>query len=572
MGADVAVARARAGDHRGRRARDPLAAEAPGRRGALLGHVRGRHRRAGAERSRHECQLASRAGLGRLLLEGADPLTRGLHLPLVHDHGPEDRAHGPGLPAGLRRQHRPPLGAPDRTADDRVRRQGGVARFAHDRVRGAPDPDPARRGDRRPARMAGCAPRARLGPPARGAPRRDRRRCPGSGGALRDCARAGRHPGALQRRGGQLGCCRSGRRERDGLGQARRLSDRHGDRPAHCARHRRRPRRRSGSAAQPGRPPSGSGCRRRMARAAAGADPRRGRRLRRRAGLSRGARAHLARAGRRTGAAARRLDARGNGRALDLLARLAGQQRGRHAVQAVVRARAQGQQVRDRGRPQRRVCDAGQGRDLSPGRGLEGHRRLRGRAAHRRRREGGDPLPPGRIPLRDVGGRARHDGRRSLLARLQQRRLDGPVRRQLLQRRERAAVAEARRLPAQRPVRERQGQVRQRQSQIRRRPRGQRQRLRRRRLQRRRLHRSLHLDGRRRQAALEQRQRHVHPGRAAGGRRFVRLACGRGGCGREWRRAARPLRRRLHQPEPADPELGFRVPRRTTSECAICSS
>ena len=46
VGPDVAVARAGAGDHRGRRARDPLAAEPAGRRGALLGHVRGRHRRA----------------------------------------------------------------------------------------------------------------------------------------------------------------------------------------------------------------------------------------------------------------------------------------------------------------------------------------------------------------------------------------------------------------------------------------------------------------------------------------------------------------------------------------------
>ena len=104
------------------------------------------------------------------------------------------------------------------------------------------------------------------------------------------------------------------------------------------------------------------------------------------------------------------------------------------------------------------------------------------------------------------------------------------------------------------------GQVRQRQPQVGRRPRGPRQRLRRRRLQRRRLHRSLRLDGGRRQAALEQRQRHVHPGRAAGRRRLVRLACGRGRRGREWRRAARPLRRGLHQPEPADPELGFRLP------------
>ena len=213
---------------------------------------------------------------------------------------------------------------------------------------------------------------------------------------------------------------------------------------------RRRPRRRGGGAPQPGRPSCGRGREWRMARAAADADPRRGRRLGRRSGLSHRPRPHLARAWRRTGAAAGRHDARGNGRALDLLTRLAGEPGGRHAVQAVVRARAPGRQVRDRGRPQRGGHDAlqGEGRDLSSGRGLEGHRRLRGRAAHRRRREGGDPLPPGRVPLRDVRGCAGHDGRRRLLARLQQRRLDGPVRRQLLRRRERVGMAEARWLPA----------------------------------------------------------------------------------------------------------------------------
>ena len=83
--------------------------------------------------------------------------------------------------------------------------------------------------------------------------------------------------------------------------------------------------------------------------------------------------------------------------------------------------------------------------------------------------------------------------------------------------------------------------------------------LRRRRPERRRPHRPLRLDGPGRQAALEQRRRHLHRGRPLLRRRLLRLALRRRGRRRERRRAPRPLRRRLHRGERADPRLLGRV-------------
>ena len=134
-------------------------------------------------------------------------------------------------------------------------------------------------------------------------------------------------------------------------------------------------------------------------------------------------------------------------------------------------------------------------------------------------------------------------------------------------------VAEARRLSEERPVREPEGQVREREPQVGRRSRGfaataaspptstatatptstSRR--------------------RRRQAALEQRRRHVQPGRARRGRRLVRLACRRGRGGREWRRPARPLRRGLHRSRTLPiPNSVSGFPTNHVRACATCSS
>ena len=66
-----------------------------------------------------------------------------------------------------------------------------------------------------------------------------------------------------------------------------------------------------------------------------------------------------------------------------------------------------------------------------PRRSAEGARR---RPPDRRREAGRPRLPPGRVPLRRHRRPARVHGRRRLLARLRQRRLDGPLRRQLVRR------------------------------------------------------------------------------------------------------------------------------------------
>ena len=92
------------------------------------------------------------------------------------------------------------------------------------------------------------------------------------------------------------------------------------------------------------------------------------------------------------------------------------------------------------------------------------HRQARDRPAeHRapryeadeRRRRCRPRLQTGLVPLRRDERLHRDDGRRSLLARLQRRRVAGPVRRQLVLRRRPDAVAGARRPPANGSLRER---------------------------------------------------------------------------------------------------------------------
>ena len=127
---------------------------------------------------------------------------------------------------------------------------------------------------------------------------------------------------------------------------------------------------------------------------------------------------------------------------------------------------------------------------------------------------GGPELPAGRVPLLDVGRAAGDDGRRRLLARLQQRRLDGSLRRQLVLGREPARTGRQRAgLPRSALFENEHGKfVNVTKSSGAGMP-GSGHRLRRRRLQRRRLHRPARHDGDRRRPALEQRQRDVHRGR-----------------------------------------------------------
>ncbi len=94
---------------------------------------------------------------------------------------------------------------------------------------------------------------------------------------------------------------------------------------------------------------------------------------------------------------------------------------------------------------------------------LEGVRQLPEGASDRRRVEGRPELPPGRLPL-FVGVRpAGDDGRRRLRARLQQRRLDRSLRRQLLRRRRPTDLGRTRGAAAERVVREPARQVHERQ-------------------------------------------------------------------------------------------------------------
>ena len=94
VGADVVLARPRAGDHHRRRLRDPAAAAAAAHRRHLLGHLHGEHRRDRGQRPRHDGELARRPGLGLVLLARSRLLARDPRLPLLHDHRPEDDPRG----------------------------------------------------------------------------------------------------------------------------------------------------------------------------------------------------------------------------------------------------------------------------------------------------------------------------------------------------------------------------------------------------------------------------------------------------------------------------------------------
>ena len=185
-GADVAVAGARARDHRRRRPRDPLAAAAARDRRRVLARVRGRDRRARRERPRDDRALAPRPDHGLLLLVGARHLARGPRLPLLHDHRPED---GAARAAGAR-------------SSTRSRR---AARRAADRADARPS---SRRRSRCSARSRSSARRGRsleLLPLAR---LRLARRAP-------RCSRGVAARRGLRRRCSSPRACRRGRRARD---------------------------------------------------------------------------------------------------------------------------------------------------------------------------------------------------------------------------------------------------------------------------------------------------------------------------------------------------------------------
>ena len=145
-------------------ARDRAARDRRGRASrALTGRACSRSRSSSGSRSRAALGILALSGhafsanwhlgpgRGRLLLEGADHLARGVHLPLVHDHRPEDGAGDRARPADLRGRDRPPRCAADRADADRVRGEGGAARDADDRLRGAAADHPRAGGARAPA-------------------------------------------------------------------------------------------------------------------------------------------------------------------------------------------------------------------------------------------------------------------------------------------------------------------------------------------------------------------------------------------------------------------------------------
>ncbi len=528
VGPHVAVARARARDHRRRRLPDPPPHPPPGDRPGLLGRLRGRDGGARCERSRDDRALVPRAGRGLDLLADPRVLARGPRLPLLHDHRPEDDAREPRGAARLRGHDRAPGDASDRASDDRVREQGRAARGIGPRLRGAPA-----------ARVA--PPRARdirIPPSTPGRPRA-RRGGVDRGGGVRRPRRPRGDPGALRRRDGRrsrFGAAPAGDRrplEHCGLGDRRRDGD------ADRRRRRRRPPDR-GRCPPPARR-GARGDRRggRVARRAAAADPRLAGRHRRRPRVRRRRDAPHPRARRGARPAGRGRDARRLARELTVRG-IVGDGRvaeRSHALSADVRARARRGPLPDRRRARRggrRGSDAGGG----PGRpGRAG--RLRRSAPEARLGRGRPRLPPVLVRLhghpRRSGG---DDGRRGLLARLRPRRLDGPLRRELLLGARRRQVEAGGRPAAERALPQREGQVRRRRQGLARRRLAARERLRRRRLRPRRAHRPLRHVVDLRRAPLERRRRHVHGGRPRCGDRRLRLARRRGRGRRERRRAS----------------------------------
>ena len=415
VGADDRVARPGARDHRRRRPRDPDPPSPDRDRSRILGDLRRCARRADGPRPRIQRTLAPRPGQRALLLVGAGHLAGGPGLPVLHDHRPEDDAEEHARPRALRRLDRAPLGAPDRAGQDGVLGEGGAARRARDRLRRA-SPDRAR--PAAPSRPAG--PRRARRRRTRRLHGRDRRgRDPGTARDHRGAARThgaappgddpavAPGPDGAQAEDGTPDCSRTRRRPPD--------ADRGPDRATTRRARSRLDRRRTERADSPDRRGKG--------------------RPDRSAGVSGRSNARPSRTGSRPGRSDRGCQA---GR-LDAACELCGvrghlgQTGGANTVERDTRA-AGGNE-----RPLvRRACPqrpAARGNSAGDDKRRAARRRRKGvcrHSLHRRRAAGWAELHPGRLPLRDGKRRPLDDGRRPLLARLQQRRPARPLRGQLL--------------------------------------------------------------------------------------------------------------------------------------------
>ena len=216
-------------DHR-RRPADHPAAASPRPGGDVLGRPGGRRRAPRRLGPLHDRELGVRAGLRRRLLAGDRHLARGADLPVLHDHGPQDRAGRAGRAGRVRPPRRGREHAPDGAADRRVRDQGRPARGPGRRVRRSPDPRPARCPSRARRRTTSAGSRPGSRPAATPAPG-SRRAASGSGSSSPSCPRRrGRH-----------------RRRRDAGSRARRPGHGRGAGPACHTRSIRRRSRRSPS-------------------------------------------------------------------------------------------------------------------------------------------------------------------------------------------------------------------------------------------------------------------------------------------------------------------------------------
>ena len=128
--------------HPRRRAADHGPPRSPRRRGIVLGRAGRRRRVARGVGALHGGALGVRAGVRVRVLAGDHHVARGPHLPVLHDHGPEDAAGRASRPRRVRAARRPRQHAPDGAADERVRDEGRVARRPGDRLRMSSAPRP----------------------------------------------------------------------------------------------------------------------------------------------------------------------------------------------------------------------------------------------------------------------------------------------------------------------------------------------------------------------------------------------------------------------------------------------
>ena len=412
VGADGRVDGRRARRDRRRRTDHPRPPAPAPPRARLLADLRGRDRSPRCQRPRDDRPLARRPDHGRLLLVGARHLAGDPRLPLLHDHRPEDDPLDPADADPLRGLGRAARLHPDRARAHRVLEQGRGARLADGRLR----------------RLAAAE-------------------------ALLAAADDHAHPDRARRRRRTRSVRRRARLRRDPRPQLRDRRTAHVHRPAagdhdrhvagrpeqapreNRAPDRRRPGRRSRAPAARARAPGRQGTRTRghfrsPARVATAA-PGRTRPPHSRPRVPPRPDGRPLRGGQRPGRGDRRGDPGRHTSADDVLR----DPRDRPAPCGADRL------PRDARAPERRRPLAGRARP-APGRRERplacrrpGSRRgLRRRPPHRCRAEGRPGLPPGRLPLRSHRGPAGDDGRRRLLARLRRRRLDGPLRRQLLRR------------------------------------------------------------------------------------------------------------------------------------------